>query len=102
MQASLRVYLITLAAAAGCSQPNDDHVFTLYSGSGSERFHVATFDRAPQTGKDDRAVRDLVAKDNQWSCDKATRLFQENWDRSVSPKSQQQHRFWCEKGRFRK
>jgi hypothetical protein len=102
MQARFGFFLIALAATAGCSEPSDDHVFTLYSGSGSERFHAATFDTTPKKRMDDPAWRDLVAKDNQWTCDKAARLFQEDWDRAVSPKNQGQHKFWCEKGRFRK
>ncbi len=102
MRPRLTFFLFAVAVTAGCSQPSDDYVFTLYSGSGSERFHEATFDRVSHKGMDDPVWRDLVAKDNQWTCDKAARLFQEDWDRSVSPKNQGQHKFWCEKGRFRK
>ena len=100
MDVRLHFILIAAAVTAGCSKPSNDHVFTLYSGSGSERFHQATFDMTPRRGVDDQAGRELAAKDNQWTCDKAARLFQEDWGRTV--KRQEQHRFWCEKGRFRK
>jgi hypothetical protein len=94
---------IAVAIVSGCSQPSDEHVFTLYSNAASEpswREHVATFDTFPQKNAQDKAWQDLFAKENQWKCDKAARLFKEDWDRSV--RGQEQVKYWCEKGRFRK
>ena len=101
MQARLVFVPIAVLIASGCSQQSDDHIFTLYSNAASDssyRFHVATFDKDSQIAN--QAWQEATGKDNQWNCDKAARLFKEEWDQTI--KGQEQVKYWCEKGRFRK
>ena len=89
-------------ALVGCDKPNDDHVFTLYSGNQSNRFHVATFDVSPKSWNDtalDKAWTELFAQDNFFRCNKAASFFQIDWDSTVKTA---EVKYWCEKGRYRK
>jgi hypothetical protein len=90
-----------LIMTAGGSRASENHIFTLYTHAAYDvtyRIHVATFDALPKRLADNQAWQIAMAKENLRNCEKAARLFKEEWDRSI--KGQQHVRYWCERGRF--
>jgi hypothetical protein len=94
--------LCTFIALVGCDKSNDDHVFTLYSGYQNNRLHVATFDATPSSWNDkkiDEQFKKWFTDDNSKECNKVAELLAKEW---VNKVKNNETKFWCEKGRYRK
>jgi len=99
--------ILMLPMAAACTEPEDSHMFTLYSNHFTNtmfRGHVATFDATPKEGaRKDEAWTKSFAEDNWHNCEKVAKLLKEEWDLSTKGMSgYDQQKFWCEKGRYRR
>ena len=86
----------------GCSKNDDEHIFTLYSSYRNNRLHVATFDVAPISFNDkntDGELKKLSAELNFKECGKVAILLENEWLNTVKNND---IKYWCEKGRYRK
>ena len=97
------ILLFTFLALIGCDQSNDDHIFTLYSNyRNNNRLHVATFDATPNSWSDkktDEQFKKLFTEENSNECNKVAELLAKEWVNTVKNNDV---RYWCEKGRYRK
>lgn len=86
----------------GCSKSNDEHIFTLYSSYRNNRLPVATFDTEPISWKDKNTDEQFIkwfAEDNFKECSKVAKLLENEWVNTVKNND---IKYWCEKGRYRK
>lgn len=86
----------------GCSKSNEDHIFTLYSSYQNNRLHVATFDATPNSWDDkntDSQFNKWFEEENSKECSKIAKLLEDEW---VSTVKNNDIKYWCEKGRYRK
>jgi len=99
----LKIYsMIFFLALVACDKSNDEHIFTLYSSYQSNRLHVATFDATPNSWSDkktDDQFKKWFTEENSNECNKVAELLIKEWVNTVKNNDV---RYWCEKGRYRK